>query len=393
MTSPARRIIVFGSDQEKILERVKSMAPRLGIYGIVHDPGQATFLIGGCGPEGPFGRLELRGMKAQALLVSHDPSRGETWVFCPTDQDAEESIRLAAEEASAKRGVAFCHWEDPIWPGLGERGEVDVSGPEVCEILRPSDLSDSAMSPLSPAQLMALAWSEAKSSQASSAQQLAMFLHDLAKPLTTLGNAFYFLSKDPHELSPEERVGASGWATRSLGYVETLVEAFRQEKSPEAEVPFCLSTLTAEIWQELGGRDHLRLDCGELPEIVGRQGVWRRILSNLLHNAIHYSDQAKDDCWIRVEGHERSRATFLRLHDNGMGISKEDAKKVFQAGVRGSSEKGNGSGLGLTIVREQLRGQGGAIRCLSGDGQGTTFIIRIPKRKCSQDVRLDPAVV
>jgi signal transduction histidine kinase len=65
------------------------------------------------------------------------------------------------------------------------------------------------------------------------------------------------------------------------------------------------------------------------------------------------------------------------VSDNGTGISKDKLSKIFDMFYRGT-EISKGSGLGLYIVRETIEKMNGTIRVESVEGQGTSFIIKLP---------------
>lgn len=108
----------------------------------------------------------------------------------------------------------------------------------------------------------------------------------------------------------------------------------------------------------------------------------RIIVENLLSNAIKYSDQT---CGIEirmwaVEG----RSVWLEVKDQGIGIAKQDLKRIFDRFYRAPEEsvrKRHGTGLGLFVVAAFVKELGGRMEATSpGPGQGTTFRVRFPRR-------------
>ncbi|MCP6133896.1 ATP-binding protein, partial [Klebsiella pneumoniae] len=69
----------------------------------------------------------------------------------------------------------------------------------------------------------------------------------------------------------------------------------------------------------------------------------RSVMGNLLRNALHYTDSGR----IRLVVRERS---FL-VEDSGVGIPEEDREAMFRAFVRGPAKRGDGLGLGLSLVQ------------------------------------------
>ena len=69
----------------------------------------------------------------------------------------------------------------------------------------------------------------------------------------------------------------------------------------------------------------------------------------------------------------------INIEDNGLGIAEEHKSKIFEMFYR-ASEKSQGSGLGLYIVKETLVKLKGSIQLDSNLGQGSRFTIRLPNQ-------------
>ncbi|MBD1804954.1 PAS domain-containing protein [Microcoleus sp. FACHB-SPT15] len=110
-------------------------------------------------------------------------------------------------------------------------------------------------------------------------------------------------------------------------------------------------------------------------------GIWdekllRRILKNLLLNAIKYSPKGSE---IRLSITCEKGQVVFHIQDSGIGIPQQDQKFLFQALYRGSNVgKVPGSGLGLLIAKECAIAQGGEIAVESEENLGTTFIVTLP---------------
>lgn len=108
----------------------------------------------------------------------------------------------------------------------------------------------------------------------------------------------------------------------------------------------------------------------------------RTIVDNLVSNAIKYSEDAQG---IRVRmWAKEGRGVWLQVQDQGIGIAKEDLKRIFQRFYRAPEEmvrKRHGTGLGLFVVAAFVKDLGGSIEVRSpGLGQGSTIEIRFPRR-------------
>ena len=101
------------------------------------------------------------------------------------------------------------------------------------------------------------------------------------------------------------------------------------------------------------------------------------VLNNLLSNAIKYADLKKGQPYIEIDIQCTIMEAQIIVRDNGEGIANEALTKVFDMFYR-ASEKGNGSGLGLFIVKEAVQKLKGNIQVISVEGKGTEFVVRIP---------------
>ena len=101
-------------------------------------------------------------------------------------------------------------------------------------------------------------------------------------------------------------------------------------------------------------------------------------LLNLLSNAVKYSDERK---YIKVEVVRNSSTALISVVDHGVGIAKEELKKIFEKFYRVPAPRGEekrGSGLGLTLVKHIVEAHGGTIEVESEVGEGSKFTLRIP---------------
>lgn len=103
----------------------------------------------------------------------------------------------------------------------------------------------------------------------------------------------------------------------------------------------------------------------------------RIILNNLLSNAFKYRSFEKDASFVRIEARvQREKATII-IEDNGIGIPEEKRDKVFDMFYR-ASESGEGSGLGLYIVKKAVEKMKGSISLDSEVTVGSKFTIEVP---------------
>jgi signal transduction histidine kinase len=104
----------------------------------------------------------------------------------------------------------------------------------------------------------------------------------------------------------------------------------------------------------------------------------RNVFINLISNAIKFSPDAKK---IHIELASKKKDIVISIIDYGIGINKSELKNIFQPFARGHNvDLIQGTGLGLSIAKEAIGLIGGKISVNSSIGNGTSFIVQIPKK-------------
>jgi signal transduction histidine kinase len=102
------------------------------------------------------------------------------------------------------------------------------------------------------------------------------------------------------------------------------------------------------------------------------------IINNIVSNALKYRDAQKQDSYLVVKADLSDAGLTLTFHDNGIGISDDYLRKIFDMFFR-ATERSEGAGLGLYIVKETVEKLQGKIDVESSVGEGTTFKVIIPQ--------------
>jgi len=100
----------------------------------------------------------------------------------------------------------------------------------------------------------------------------------------------------------------------------------------------------------------------------------RQLFYNLIDNSLKHGKIVTE---IRVHYLKDQTATKLFYEDNGVGITEESKKKIFAEGYT----TGNGSGLGLKLVKKMIEVYGWTIEEVGTPGKGVIFQIKIPPEK------------
>ena len=101
------------------------------------------------------------------------------------------------------------------------------------------------------------------------------------------------------------------------------------------------------------------------------------IVNNIVSNSIKYRDTKKTDSKLEVTADVTSNGLSLTFRDNGIGIPEEYLPRIFEMFYR-ATERSEGAGLGLYIVRETVEKLHGTIAVESQVGEGTTFRVTLP---------------
>ena len=101
-------------------------------------------------------------------------------------------------------------------------------------------------------------------------------------------------------------------------------------------------------------------------------------MTDLLSNAAKYSGSDKQ---ISVNTQKNETGVSISVSDNGIGISEEDQKKIFEPFFRSREEaarRRKGTGIGLAITRHIMEAHHGSVLVHSLFGSGSTFTLRFP---------------
>ena len=177
-----------------------------------------------------------------------------------------------------------------------------------------------------------------------------------------------------------------GSATRATTLIESLLEYARLQQAnfPLRIGAVDLGTLTAEVVEELGDQASAKnielvlLPPGDVPAMHSDHDLMRLILTNLIGNAIKYTDQGR----VEVAITHRDGNHVISVSDTGPGISLQHQDVMFEAFEQLEPIDGkhkHGFGLGLAITRKAAQALGGKIVVDSKIGVGSRFTAVLPR--------------
>jgi signal transduction histidine kinase len=207
--------------------------------------------------------------------------------------------------------------------------------------------------------------------------------HDIKNGLIPLRNVIRHLAQvekdDPNSL-PEVFGERRQTIDSSLAYLETLAVSYQRLSPPIDRRDFDVNALVNAVARAAQGHEHvvLETDLTNLPRVVGDPVAFRRILENLIANAVDSLQAQAGRITVSTRVMERDGdlpMVRVTVADTGRGMSADEAKRVFDDFY---TTKEGGTGLGLSIVRRLVTDLHGTINIESAPGQGTRFIMEIP---------------
>jgi len=217
---------------------------------------------------------------------------------------------------------------------------------------------------------------------------LAMAAHELQTPLTTIVGYSELLSTSaPGAFSEEQQREFLGYLySKAIGLsriVDDLLDISRIEAGQSINLqhrPFALAgILERVVGQYRQQRSHpFELEiAGEEIELVGDPGRIEQVLENLLSNAVKYSPAGRT---VRVVAGVSGDRCVIRVSDEGIGMTPEQAERVFETFYRADASDTaiRGTGLGMSVAKHLVEAHGGDLQVHSVVGQGTTMTVSLP---------------
>lgn len=217
--------------------------------------------------------------------------------------------------------------------------------------------------------------------------------HEFKTPLATISLAVDALRNQKVLQDKEKMEYFSGIIKeenkRMNKHVETILQAAvmdRQELSLN-KMPLHIHNLIEEIidnyslqLQEKKGSAAVNLDA-KYDQIEADPVHFRNLISNLIDNAVKYS---KENLLVKISTYNTNRMLVVRVEDNGIGMSKETLRRIFEKFYRahtGNIHNVKGFGLGLSYVKTIVDAHQGKIKVDSTLGRGTIFTLEFPLAK------------
>jgi PAS domain S-box-containing protein len=237
--------------------------------------------------------------------------------------------------------------------------------------------------------------SEAEHANQTKSQFLANMSHELRTPLNAILGYSEMLTEEAEDdgndgyIPDLEKIHASG--KHLLALINDVLDLSKIEAG---KMELYLENLNvADLVEEVGAtvsplvqknQNVLEVHCTDDPgEMYADITRMRQSLLNLLSNACKFTENGTISLDVSVETNPSGDAIVFRVTDSGIGMTDEQASKLFEAFTQAdasTSKRFGGTGLGLTITRKFCQMMGGDVGVESVEGEGSTFTMRLPRR-------------
>lgn len=176
-------------------------------------------------------------------------------------------------------------------------------------------------------------------------------------------------------IEESERLANLSTSIQNLTKIENKKEIFKKEKvAVDEQIRRCVVLLNSKLEEK---NIEIGMDEDRDVFVNASEDMLHQVWMNLINNAIKYTEK---DGRIDLIIDEYETEVRVEVKDNGIGIKEENLSKIFDKFYQeDESHYSEGSGLGLAIVKKIVELHKGKIEVKSKIGEGTSFIVVIPK--------------
>ena len=217
---------------------------------------------------------------------------------------------------------------------------------------------------------------------------IALAAHELRGPITVIRGYLELLSQELENVPAEQqelidRLQVS--SERLSGYINNILNVSRYDRNHlklhlgEERLVDIIAALIPDLALRAKTQNRKLVFHVEdtLPTIAADRSSLSEVISNLIDNAIKYSQEGGE---VVVSGEVKNNFVEITVHDSGIGMPQSVVGNLFNKFYRShrSRQTVSGTGLGLYICKAIVESHGGSIWVRSQEGEGSTFGFTIP---------------
>jgi signal transduction histidine kinase len=204
-----------------------------------------------------------------------------------------------------------------------------------------------------------------------------MVAHDLREPITGIAHLVTLLERRSAEPPSQDVLDLLRASTERARELIDGVLAYARAGALRRE-RVALDRVMADVSADMGPTLRAagaRLEVGALPEVDGDPGQLRRLLQNLVGNAVKFRGEAPPRIEVSASG--AGDGWIVTVRDNGAGVDPDAVTRIFGMFSRASDSPG--TGIGLAVCRRVVAAHGGRIWVEPADGGGSAFRFTLPR--------------
>ncbi len=211
--------------------------------------------------------------------------------------------------------------------------------------------------------------------------------HQLRSPLNSIiGYADLLNTELPGKLSKKQKVYINDIKVAGINLLEMVNEVLDMSKLESGAMELFKTTFNLKnnfvevlnILYPLYNDKNITIEVNieEDEKITADYQKLQQVFFNIISNAIKFTPE---NGIIQISAKFSGENTNISIKDNGIGIAKENHKKIFKKFAQVNPSQTSSTGLGLTIAKEIVKLHSGKISIVSDVGKGCEFIIKLPK--------------
>lgn len=343
---------------------------------------------------------------ADGRLKLHNPPYREIWGFAEQELEGEPHVRQLIEGNRGLLGVPDARWEDyrsRLVAGASEakqgHGRFDLTDgraiewtqvplPDGASLFTYVDISDT----IQVERALRERNEALETADRLKSEFIANISYELRTPLNAitgfaeiLGNEYYGALSDRQKEYAEAIVQSSDHLMALINDILDLasIEAgYLQLEMDKVDVGELLASIQMLAAERARSRQlELSIDCpADIGSLTCDERRLRQALFNLVSNALKYTPPGGQ---VTLSAQRAGPQVLLVVRDTGIGIPEEDQARVFGRFERAAG-KGQGAGLGLSLVKSLIELHGGYIELSSSPGEGTEVTCLLPEAPAAQ---------